>query len=161
MRFTLEGEPHEVHAEFVVGADGFHGVTKTLIPARAASRPTERDYDAAWLGILADVPPSTDELIYALHPDGFAMHSMRSPSVSRLYVQVDPDERIEEWSDDRIWEALDTRLATPGWRLEHGPDHREVDHADAVLGGRRRSRTAACSSSATPATSSRRPARRG
>jgi p-hydroxybenzoate 3-monooxygenase len=120
VRFTLDGEPHEVHADFVVGADGFHGVTKTLVPA-ALLAPTEREYDAAWLGVLADVAPSSDELVYALHPDGFAMLSMRSPSVSRLYVQVEPDERIEEWSDDRIWEALDTRLGTPGWRLERGP----------------------------------------
>ncbi|MGN6444818.1 4-hydroxybenzoate 3-monooxygenase [Amnibacterium sp.] len=120
VRFVHEGEPHEVRADFVVGTDGFHGVTKTRFPATLV-RTAERAYDAAWLGILADVPPSTDELIYALHPDGFAMHSMRSPSVSRLYVQVDPDERIEDWSDDRIWEALDTRLATPGWTLQHGP----------------------------------------
>lgn len=120
VRFVYEGEPHEVRADFVVGTDGFHGVTKTRFPATLV-RTAERAYDAAWLGILADVPPSTDELIYALHPDGFAMHSMRSPSVSRLYVQVDPDERIEDWSDDRIWEALDTRLATPGWTLQHGP----------------------------------------
>ncbi|WP_375388854.1 4-hydroxybenzoate 3-monooxygenase [uncultured Amnibacterium sp.] len=120
VRFTIDGEPHELHADFIVGADGFHGVTKSLIPP-ALLAPVEREYDAAWLGVLADVPPSTDELIYALHPDGFAMHSMRSPEVSRLYVQVEPDERLEEWSDDRVWDALDTRLAVPGWRLEHGP----------------------------------------
>jgi p-hydroxybenzoate 3-monooxygenase len=120
VRYTKDGEEHEVLADFVVGADGFHGVTKSRFPAELA-RPAERSFDAAWLGILADVPPSTDELIYALHPDGFAMHSMRSPSVSRLYVQVEPDARIEDWSDDRIWDALDTRLATPGWTLEHGP----------------------------------------
>jgi p-hydroxybenzoate 3-monooxygenase len=120
VRFTHGGEAHEVHADFVVGTDGFHGVTKSRFPADVL-RPAERAYDAAWLGVLADVPPSSDELIYALHPDGFAMHSMRSPTVSRLYVQVDPDERIEDWSDDRIWEALDTRLAVPGWTLEHGP----------------------------------------
>ncbi len=120
VRFTLDGEQHAVEADFLVGADGFHGVTKSLIPADLLA-PSEREYDAAWLGVLADVPPSTDELIYALHRDGFAMHSMRSPSVSRLYVQVAPDERIEDWSDDRIWDALDTRLAVPGWRLQHGP----------------------------------------
>jgi p-hydroxybenzoate 3-monooxygenase len=120
VRFSLDGDDYEVSADFVVGADGFHGVTKSRFPA-ALVRPAERAYDAAWLGVLADVPPSTDELIYALHPDGFAMHSMRSPTVSRLYVQVAPDERIEDWSDDRIWEALDTRLATPGWTLDHGP----------------------------------------
>lgn len=120
VRFTLDGEPHEVHADFVVGADGSHGVTKSLVPPELLA-PTVREYDAAWLGVLADVAPSTDELIYALHPDGFAMHSMRSPAVSRLYLQVDPGEDIDRWSDDRIWDALDTRLGTQGWRLEHGP----------------------------------------
>lgn len=120
VRFTHGGEQHELHADFLVGADGFHGVTKALIPADLLA-PCAREYDAAWLGILADVPPSSDELIYALHPDGFAMLSMRSPTVSRLYVQVDPEERIEAWSDARIWDALDARLEAPGWRLEHGP----------------------------------------
>jgi p-hydroxybenzoate 3-monooxygenase len=81
----------------------------------------ERTYPYAWLGILADVPPSTDELIYAWHPDGFALHSMRSPTVSRLYVQVDPAENIEDWPDDRVWEALATRFELPGWTLQTGP----------------------------------------
>ncbi len=71
--------------------------------------------------MLADVAPSTDELIYAWHPDGFALHSMRSPSVSRLYLQVDPDEKIEDWSDDRIWDDLATRFALDGWELQTGP----------------------------------------
>lgn len=120
VRFRVGGEAHQVHADFVVGADGFHGVTRGLIPAEVLA-PVGRRYDAAWLGILAEVPPSTDELIYALHPDGFAMHSMRSPEVSRLYLQVDPDDTVERWSDDRIWSALDTRLGSPGWHLERGP----------------------------------------
>ena len=120
VRFRHDGEERELTADFLVGTDGYHGVTKTLIPTDLLA-PVERRYDAAWLGILADVPPSTDELIYALHPDGFAMHSMRSPQVSRLYLQVAPDERIEAWDDERIWDALDIRLASPGWRLEHGP----------------------------------------
>ena len=104
----------------IVGADGYHGVCRTLIPADVLA-PAERGYDAAWLGILADVAPSTDELIYALHPDGFAMHSMRSPTVSRLYLQVDPGEDIADWSDERIWAGLQERLATPGWTLTPGP----------------------------------------
>jgi p-hydroxybenzoate 3-monooxygenase len=90
------------------------------VPAEVLA-PAERAYDAAWLGILADVTPSTDELVYALHPDGFAMHSMRSPTVSRLYLQVDPGEDIAEWSDERIWAALQERLGTPGWTLTPGP----------------------------------------
>ena len=81
----------------------------------------ERSYPFGWLGILADVPPSTDDLIYALHADGFGMHSMRSLEVSRLYVQVGPDESIDEWSDARIWDALQTRLGVDGWELQEGP----------------------------------------
>jgi p-hydroxybenzoate 3-monooxygenase len=81
----------------------------------------EREYPYAWLGILADVPPSTDELIYAHHPGGFALHSLRSPLVSRLYLQVAPDEEISAWPDDRIWAELQRRLAVPGWELKEGP----------------------------------------
>lgn len=120
LRFAVDGEQHDVAARFVVGADGYRGVCRTVIPAEAL-RPAERTYDCAWLGVLADVAPSTDELIYALHPDGFAMHSMRSPSVSRLYLQVDPGEDVADWSDERIWGALQERLGTPGWTLTPGP----------------------------------------
>jgi p-hydroxybenzoate 3-monooxygenase len=81
----------------------------------------ERSYPFAWLGILADVPPSTDELIYARHQRGFALHSMRSAEVSRLYVQVEPDDDISSWSDERIWEELHLRLASDGWQLREGP----------------------------------------
>lgn len=120
VRFTEGGEQVELDCDFVVGADGYHGVCRTTFPA-GALRVAEREYPFAWLGILADVAPSTDDLIYALHRDGFAMHSMRSLEVSRLYLQVRPDERIEEWSDERIWEALQTRLGSPGWNLAAGP----------------------------------------
>jgi len=106
-----------IDCEIVVGADGYHGVCRPAIPGIQA---LERSYPYAWLGILADVPPSTDDLIYALHPEGFAMHSMRSLEVSRLYLQVDPDESIDDWSDARIWEALQTRLGVPGWTLREG-----------------------------------------
>ena len=81
----------------------------------------ERDYPFAWLGVLASVAPSTDELIYAWHPNGFALHSMRSTEVSRFYLQVHPDEDIDEWSDDRIWTELSTRFAHDGWHLQDGP----------------------------------------
>jgi p-hydroxybenzoate 3-monooxygenase len=111
------GGHYDVTAEFIVGADGFHGVSRPSIPNLTVF---EREYPYAWLGILSDVAPSTDELIYALHEDGFGMHSMRSPKVSRLYLQVDPTEDIADWSDARIWDALHARLATPGWTLHEG-----------------------------------------
>jgi len=118
VRYVSGGVETELVADFVVGADGFHGVSRTVIPDLTSY---ERDYPYAWLGILADVAPSTDELIYALHERGFAMHSMRSPSVSRLYLQVPHDERIEDWPDARIWGELHTRLGVPGWELVEGP----------------------------------------
>jgi len=112
---TAEGE--RIDCEFIVGADGYHGVCRPSIPGVAA---LERDYPYAWLGIRAEVAPSTDDLIYALHPQGFAMHSMRSLEVSRLYLQVDPSESIDEWPDGRIWEQLQTRLGVEGWTLREG-----------------------------------------
>lgn len=116
-----DGVAQVLECDVVAGTDGFHGVSRPIVTAATQGQLWERTYPFAWLGILADVAPSTDDLIYAWHPDGFAMHSMRSPSVSRLYIQVDPTEKIEDWSDDRIWEALATRMALPGWELETGP----------------------------------------
>ena len=112
------GAARRIDADVVVGCDGFHGPSRASIPAPQV---WERTYPFAWLGVLADVAPSTDELIYAWHPDGFAMHSMRSPRVSRFYLQVAPDEDIAEWSDDRIWTALSERLGVAGWTLRTGP----------------------------------------
>jgi p-hydroxybenzoate 3-monooxygenase len=113
---------HRVEADVVAGCDGFHGPSRASVPA-SVQRTWERVYPYAWLGVLADVPPSTDELIYAWHPDGFALHSMRSERVSRLYLQVDPAEDLATWSDDRIWDALATRLGhgQDGWTLHRGP----------------------------------------
>jgi p-hydroxybenzoate 3-monooxygenase len=115
-----DGRRHELHATYVAGCDGFHGICRAAIPDRAL-RTWEREYPFAWLGILADVPPSTDELIYAHHERGFALHSMRSAAVSRLYLQVAPDESLQRWPDDRIWEELAVRLGTDGWTLRPGP----------------------------------------
>jgi len=114
------GGRRHLDADIVVGADGFHGVSRPSIPA-PRRRTWERDYPFAWLGILATVPPSTDELIYVWHPRGFALHSMRSPSVSRLYLQVDPGEKIENWPDERIWAELAQRMQLEGWSLREGP----------------------------------------
>ncbi|QWT24457.1 4-hydroxybenzoate 3-monooxygenase [Subtercola sp. PAMC28395] len=120
LTFTHDGSDYTVEADFIVGADGFHGISRPAIPKDRLTV-FDKTYPFAWLGILADVAPSTDELIYALHPDGFAMHSMRSNSVSRLYIQVDPGDDISNWPDSRIWDALHTRLAIDGWALNEGP----------------------------------------
>jgi len=117
-----DGVARRVEADAVAGCDGFHGPSRPTIPD-GVRRTWERTYPYAWLGVLADVAPSTDELIYAWHPDGFALHSMRSATVSRLYLQVPPDEVVAQWSDDRIWTALATRLGhgQDGWSLQQGP----------------------------------------
>jgi p-hydroxybenzoate 3-monooxygenase len=112
------GTSQRIEADIVVGCDGSFGPSRNAVPAHARQT-WERTYPYAWLGVLANVAPSTDELIYAWHPDGFAMHSMRSSSVSRLYLQVTPEEHIDDWSDDRIWDALATRLG-------HGQDGRQL-----------------------------------
>lgn len=114
------GQSHVVECDVIVGADGFHGVSRPSIP-EPLRKTWQRDYPFAWLGILADVPPSTDDLIYAWHPRGFALHSMRSEKLGRLYLQVDPSENISDWSDDRIWTELSTRFALDGWTLNDGP----------------------------------------
>lgn len=117
--FSDGDEQFELACDFVVGTDGFHGVSRLAIPE--AERTTyQREYDFGWLGILARVAPSSDELIYALHERGFALLSMRSPEISRLYLQVPPDEDVADWSDERIWDELDLRLGMPGWTLERG-----------------------------------------
>jgi p-hydroxybenzoate 3-monooxygenase len=121
VRFRHEGQAHELRCDVVAGCDGFHGVSRDSIPAGVLTT-YQREYPFAWLGILAAVAPSTEELIYAYHERGFALHSLRSPEISRLYVQVEPDERIEEWPDTRIWEELHRRLARDdGWTLREGP----------------------------------------
>jgi len=120
IRFTdSDGNAQVLECDVIAGTDGFHGVSRPVVQ-QTGGRVWERTYPYAWLGILADVAPSTDELIYAWHPDGFALHSMRSPSVSRLYLQVSPGEQIEDWSDDRIWDNLATRFALDGWELSTG-----------------------------------------
>jgi p-hydroxybenzoate 3-monooxygenase len=118
--YEHDGARHELRCELVAGCDGFHGVCRASIPT-GALRTWERSYPFAWLGILAQVAPSTDELIYARGPGGFALHSMRSLSLSRLYVQVSPQDRLEDWPDERIWEQLHSRLAFASWQLREGP----------------------------------------
>jgi p-hydroxybenzoate 3-monooxygenase len=121
IRFTdADGNPQVLECDVIAGTDGFHGVSRKVVAEGTRQKVWERTYPYAWLGILADAAPATDELIYAWHPEGFALYSMRSPSVSRLYLQVDPGEKIEDWSDERIWDALDTRFAHEGWSVNRG-----------------------------------------
>jgi len=117
--FDKDGNKQVIECSVIAGCDGFWGPSRKAIPDVEVGS-FERVYPFSWLGVMANVAPSTDELIYARHPDGFAMHSMRSEKVSRLYLQVDPTDDIANWSDDRIWEALSKRMAVDGWELETG-----------------------------------------
>ena len=121
VRYRHEGEVHELRCDVVAGCDGFHGVCRVAVP-EGALQVHMLDYPFAWLGILAEVAPSTEELIYAHHERGFALHSLRSPELSRLYVQCAPDDELEQWPDERVWEELHLRLARDdGWSLKEGP----------------------------------------
>jgi p-hydroxybenzoate 3-monooxygenase len=111
---------HTLECDFIAGCDGFHGVCRASIAAGALTE-HEYVYPFSWLGILAEAPPSTDELIYAWHEHGFALYSMRSPRVSRLYLQVPNDELLDAWPDERIWAELQTRLESAGWSVTEGP----------------------------------------
>ncbi|MEV0226415.1 4-hydroxybenzoate 3-monooxygenase [Streptomyces sp. NPDC050704] len=121
VRFVHEGREQTLACDYVIGCDGFHGIARDTFPA-AVSRTYAHDYPYSWLGILADVAPSCEELIYARGEEGFALHSMRSTSVSRLYLQVPNGTDPDDWPDERIWDELDARFAIDGdWRLERGP----------------------------------------
>ncbi|MFD9036011.1 4-hydroxybenzoate 3-monooxygenase [Streptomyces sp. NPDC059567] len=123
IRYAHEGREQTLTCDYVVGCDGFHGVARTAVPE--SERTTyERTYPYSWLGILAEAPPVYDELIYAHSERGFALASMRSPAVSRLYLQVPNGTDPADWSDRRVWDELDARFSLgeePGWRLERGP----------------------------------------
>jgi p-hydroxybenzoate 3-monooxygenase len=119
IRFHYQGEPAEILCDFIAGCDGFHGVCRPSI--ENALTIYERVFPFAWLGILAAAPPSSEELIYCYHDRGFALHSMRTPEITRLYLQCAPDEDLAQWPDARIWEELQTRLTTrDGRRLTEG-----------------------------------------
>jgi p-hydroxybenzoate 3-monooxygenase len=119
IRFVHDGADHELRCDVVAGCDGFHGISRPTVP-EGALRVYEREYPFAWLGILAEVAPSSEELIYCHHDRGFALHSMRSPQLTRLYLQCAPDADVEEWPDERIWEELRTRLQTVDGDFELG-----------------------------------------
>jgi p-hydroxybenzoate 3-monooxygenase len=120
VRYRHNGSEQELVCDFIAGCDGYHGVCRPSIPAGIISE-YERVYPFGWLGILADARPSTEELIYAYHDRGFALHSMRTPQIGRLYLQCDPDEDISAWNDEQIWRELQIRLASEGWKLREGP----------------------------------------
>jgi p-hydroxybenzoate 3-monooxygenase len=119
VRYVHEGERRELRSQVVAGCDGFHGISRPTVPGLTVY---DRQYPFAWLGILAEAAPTQDELIYSSHERGFALYSMRSPRITRLYLQVPADETLDTWSDDRIWSELDTRLPTEdGFVLNTGP----------------------------------------
>ena len=121
VRFRHEGREQTLTCDWVAGCDGFHGMSRGTFPA-GTSRSYAHDYPYSWLGVLADVPPSCDELIYARGEGGFALHSMRSPSVSRLYLQVPVGADPADWPDERVWDELDARFAIDAdWTLHRGP----------------------------------------
>ena len=111
VRYRIGGAERTLDCDFIAGCDGFHGICRASIPASQLSL-FERVYPFAWLGILAETAPASHELIYANDDRGFALLSMRSPTISRLYLQCAPDEDLTGWSDDRIWSELQARLNT-------------------------------------------------
>jgi p-hydroxybenzoate 3-monooxygenase len=121
IRFYKDGEAREIVCDFIGGCDGFHGICRSSCPAGVLNV-FERVYPFGWLGILAQSKPPSEELIYCNHPRGFALFSMRSPEITRLYIQCEPDEEIANWSDDRIWHELKLRLGEDeSIELEEGP----------------------------------------
>jgi p-hydroxybenzoate 3-monooxygenase len=120
IRFRDATGEHELGCDFVAACDGFHGIGRHAIPTDAR-REFEREYPYGWLGILAEVAPSIEELVYAHHDRGFALLSLRSPTRSRYYLQCRPDEDLADWPDERIWDELRTRTAVDGWELDDGP----------------------------------------
>jgi p-hydroxybenzoate 3-monooxygenase len=121
IRFRAAGQDEILHCDFIAGCDGFHGICRPSLPAGVLTE-FERLYPFGWLGILAQAPPSSDELVYCYHERGFALLTMRTHEVSRLYLQVPHDDDINSWSDDRIWSELRLRTAADGgWKLKEGP----------------------------------------
>jgi p-hydroxybenzoate 3-monooxygenase len=120
LRYRHDGAEQELECDVIAGCDGFHGVCRPSIPSGVLTE-FSREYPFGWLGILAAVAPSSDELVYATHERGFSLLSLRNPELSRLYLQCRPDEDLSLWPDERIWEELQRRLGTPGWTLAEGP----------------------------------------
>jgi p-hydroxybenzoate 3-monooxygenase len=120
IRYHHDGAARELECDVVAGCDGFHGISRAELPVGVV-REFSREYPYGWLGILAPVAPSIDELLYSHTERGFALLSLRSPTLSRYYLQCAPDENLDDWPDERIWDELEARTAVPGWELERGP----------------------------------------
>jgi p-hydroxybenzoate 3-monooxygenase len=120
IHYRTDGAEYDLSCDFIAGCDGFHGICRPSIPNGVLAE-YERIYPFGWLGILAEAPPSSDELVYAYHDRGFALLSMRTPQLSRLYLQCSPDEDIQTWPDERIWKELHTRFSCENWTLTEGP----------------------------------------
>jgi p-hydroxybenzoate 3-monooxygenase len=120
LRYRHDGQEHVLHCDVIAGCDGFHGICRDAVPEGVLTF-HEREWPFAWLGILAEAEPASEELIYAHHERGFALQSMRSPTVTRLYLQCDPGDAIEAWPDERIWEELQLRFESGDFRLNEGP----------------------------------------
>jgi len=120
IRYRKDGNEYELTCDFIAGCDGFHGICRPGIPDNVLTEYV-REYPFGWLGILAEAPPSSEELVYTYHDRGFALLSMRTAQISRLYLQCSPDENIDAWSDEAIWHELQVRLASDGWKLTEGP----------------------------------------
>ena len=119
IRFTKDGTAQEITCDFIAGCDGFHGICRPTIPA-GVLKFYDRVYPFGWLGILAESKPPSEELIYCHHERGFALFSMRTPEITRLYLQCEPDEDIANWGDDRIWSELELRLGASDLTLKEG-----------------------------------------
>ena len=119
IRFTKDGAEQEIVCDFIAGCDGFHGICRPTIPAGVLNF-YDRVYPFGWLGILAESKPPSEELIYCHHERGFALFSMRTPDITRLYLQCEPDEDITNWSDERIWSELESRLGASDLTLKEG-----------------------------------------
>ena len=157
IQFRHDGQLHELACDFIAGCDGSHGVCRPTIPAGALTV-YEKTYPFGWLGILAEAAPSSEELIYANHERGFALLSMRSATLTRLYIQCAPDENIEHWPDARIWQELHARLATRKASLSPKARSSKKASRQCAAWWRSRCSTAASFWRATPLISCRRPA---
>jgi p-hydroxybenzoate 3-monooxygenase len=120
VHFTYEGDECVIDCDFIAACDGFHGIGRKSMP-NGSYNEHQITYPFSWLGILAEVAPSSEELIYAYHERGFALSSLRSEKVSRLYIQVANEDSLENWPDEKIWDELTIRLGTKGWDLKRGP----------------------------------------